>query len=109
MHGEIMKRIILVLSPHARFYHDLLALSLALLQVFLEGWSSGNGLAGVLIYVGFGVAGISHPSLSELLVDGGGTSDLSGGDECRGGGHEGGESGELVLWSVHKDDNRQTQ
>jgi hypothetical protein len=112
MHGKIIPCVILHTSANceSRFNLHLLALSLALLQVFLEGRSSGNGLAGVLIYVDIGVAGIGHASLSNLLVDGSGADDRGGGGECRGGGHEGGENGKLVLSSVHKEEtNRRSE
>jgi hypothetical protein len=87
----------------------LLALRLTLLQVFLEGWSRRNGLAGVLVYVGFRIAGISHASLSKFLVDGSCASDRSGRGKSRGGGHEGGEDGKLVLWLAHEPEKKRKE
>lgn len=94
-----MPNLLLIISTIAspRCNQHLLALRLTLLQVFLERWSSRNGLAGVLVFVGFGVTGIGHTSLPKLLVDGTSAGDLSDGGESRGGGHEGGDDGKLVL------------
>eukprot|EP00585_Thalassiosira_rotula_P014030 CAMPEP_0196175100 /NCGR_PEP_ID=MMETSP0911-20130528/7848_1 /TAXON_ID=49265 /ORGANISM="Thalassiosira rotula, Strain GSO102" /LENGTH=96 /DNA_ID=CAMNT_0041442591 /DNA_START=174 /DNA_END=464 /DNA_ORIENTATION=+ len=77
---------------------NLVALGLTLLQVLLERRGSRNGFTGILVIHGIGVTGISHTSLSNLLVDGGGAGELRRGGEGRGGGHKGSDGDKLELY-----------
>mmetsp|Transcript_8893 Transcript_8893/g.16424 ORF Transcript_8893/g.16424 Transcript_8893/m.16424 type:complete len:228 (+) Transcript_8893:235-918(+) len=76
--------------------------TVTLLQVLLEGRSSGDGLTGILVLHGVGVAGVEHAAGALLHVEGGGGPEGGLGSERRGG-RDGGEDdggGELHLGQV---------
>ena len=77
--------------------NNLVALSLTLLQVFLERRSGTDGLTGILVLVFLGITSIGHTTGSELLEDSGGAGELGGGGESRGGCHKGSDDSKLVL------------
>ena len=84
-------------KPKMTTIKHLVALSLTLLQVFLERRSGADGLTRILILVFLGITSIGHTTGSELLEDGGGAGELGGGGESRGGGHKGSDDSKLVL------------
>merc|ERR1719221_1590624 len=66
-----------------------------LLEVLLERRRGRDGLAGILVGLGVGVARVGHASSPDLLEDGGRLPDLSGGHEGAGAGDE--SEGECEL------------
>ena len=72
-------------------------LVLARLEVLLEGGSGGDGLAGILVLQGFGVAGVGHTAGADLgaVEDGGGNASSELGVEGGGASNKGSESNNL--------------
>ena len=72
-------------------------LVLARLEVLLEGGSGGDGLAGILVDEGIGVAGVGHTAGADLgaVEDGGGNASSELGVEGGGASNKGSESNNL--------------
>ena len=90
-------------------------LVLARLEVLLEGGSGGDGLAGILVDEGIGVAGVGHAAGADVgaVVDGGGDASRELGVEGGGACNEGSENNlhgyrELSKTKSINDTNMQT-
>ena len=72
-------------------------LTLALLEVLLEGGSGGDGLSGILVLHGIGVAGVGHTAGADLgaVEDSGGDASSELGVEGGGASNKGSESNDL--------------
>jgi hypothetical protein len=95
--------------------HEKADLTLALLEVLLEGGSGGDGLAGILVHHGIGVTGVGHAAGADVgaVVDGGGDASRELGVEGGGASNEGSENNlhgyrELSKTKSINDTNKQT-